>query len=118
MEDLPEELDGRMFRPVLPFVFSTLEKDNFFTNLVHYMQILVKYLTKVLMKEKKDLFKFCPIVVCVPDDHGLQFARLEEFQHFPTTHFVETCVEALKERRHGRVEDIIHVGVHKVLPEK
>lgn len=65
---------------------------------------------------KRDLLQLRPVVVGVPDHHGLQFVGLEQLQDLSAAHLVETRVEVLKERSHRCVENIVDVGVDKLLP--
>lgn len=39
------------------------------------------------------LLQFFPVIICVPNHHCLQLARLEELKNFASTYFVEACME-------------------------
>lgn len=45
---------------------------------------------------KMYLLEFFPVIVCIANDHGLQFVWLEELEDLSSAHFVEAGVEALK----------------------
>lgn len=67
---------------------------------------------------KQDLLKFSPVIVGVANDHGLQFIRLKQLKNFSTAHPVEACIEALEQRGHGCVENIVYICTDKFLPRE
>lgn len=124
MEDLPEELNGGVFCPVIPFVLSALrdrEDENhseLFSRLWPVQTTEINWVPIFFYNSilKQYLLEFFPVIVSVANDHGLQLVGLEELQDFSSAHFVEARVEALKQRSHWCVENVIHIRSDKFLP--
>lgn len=62
------------------------------------------------------LFKCFPVVICISDNHILEFFGMEKFNNLLVTHFVKSSLELLINCLYRDVEDVIDILRNIVSP--
>lgn len=64
------------------------------------------------------LLQLGPVIDILAHEHSLQLLRPKQLHQIWVTHLEEATLELLERILHGCVEDVIYVGIYKLLPGK